>query len=225
MRKIIAILLILLCAGGLESCRDSKLTSSKSSIDTIVSVQENGDSLFFVINEKNETIDWWGYSLGVKVSRQQYDSIRKIADTLQNLQTNKDSGTNNKGLNEIRFAHFEDKDWLDNDYIRCLRKYLDDYLSGKIEDDGLEPYKEIIKGKFVLGDTEPFLLGGLFIRFIFLDSPNNMFSAWVYSDVDEDREVVTGYSVRAIKLEDDNSGFTKNRILELVKEHPELKLW
>lgn len=188
MRKIIAILLILLCAGGLESCRDSKLTSSKSPIDTIVGVQENDD-------------------------------------TLQNLQTNEDSGTNNKGLNDIRFAHFEDKDWLDNDYIRCLRKYLDDYLSGKIEDDGLEPYKEIIKGKFVLGDTEPFLLGGLFIRFIFLDSPNNMFSAWVYSDVDEDREVVTGYSVRAIKLEDDNSGFTKNRILELVKEHPELKLW
>lgn len=225
MRKIIAILLILLCAGGLESCRDSKLTSSKSPIDTIVSVQENGDSLFFVINEKNETIDWWGYSLGVKVNKQQYDSIRKIADTLQILQTNKDSGTNNKGLNDIRFAHFEDKDWLDNDYIRCLRKYLDDYLCGKIEDDGLEPYKEIIQGKFVLGDTEPFLLGGLFIRFIFLDSPNNMFSAWVYSDVDEDREVVTGYSVRAIKLEDDNSGFTKNRILELVKEHPELKLW
>ena len=225
MRKIIAILLILLCAGGLESCQDSKLKSSKSPIDTIVSVQENGDSLFFVINEKNETIDWWGYSLGVKVNKQQYDSIRKIADTLQNLQTNKDSGTNNKGLNDIRFAHFEDKDWLDNDYIRCLRKYLDDYLSGKIEDDGLEPYKEIIQGKFVLGDTEPFLLGGLFIRFIFLDSPNNMFSAWVYSDVDEDREVVTGYSVRAIKLEDDNSGFTKNRILELVKEHPELKLW
>ena len=52
-----------------------------------------------------------------------------------------------------------------------------------------------------------------------------MFSAWVYSDVDEDREVVTGYSVRAIKLEDDNSGFTKGQILELVKEHPELKLW
>ena len=76
-----------------------------------------------------------------------------------------------------------------------------------------------------MGDTEPFLLGGLFIRFIFLDSPNNMFSAWVYSDVDEDREVVTGYSVRAIKLEDNNSGFTKSQILELVKEHPELKLW
>ena len=188
MRNLIAFLWTLLCIGGIVSCQDGKLKSSKSPNNTIVGVQENDD-------------------------------------TLQNLQTNKDSGTNNKGLNEIRFAHFEDKDWLDNDYIRCLRKYLDDYLCGKIEDDGLEPYKGIIQGKFVLGDTEPFILGGLFIRFIFVDSPNNMFSAWVYSDVDEDREVVTGYSVRAIKLEDDNSGFTKNRILELVKEHPELKLW
>ena len=137
----------------------------------------------------------------------------------------KGGGTNNKGLNGIRFAQFEEKDWLDNDYIRCLRKYLDDYLSGKIEDESLEPYKEFIKGKFVIGDVEPYLLGGLFIRIMFVDSPNNIFSAWVYSEVDRDREVVTGYSIRGIRLEDDNSGITKSQILELNKEHPELKLW
>ena len=188
MRNLIAILWILLCVGGLVSCRDSKLKSSKLPNNTIVGVQENND-------------------------------------TLQNLQTNEGGGTNNKGLNGIRFAQFEEKDWLDNDYIRCLRKYLDDYLSGKIEDESLEPYKEIIKGKFVIGDVEPYLLGGMFIRFIFVDSPNNMFSAWVYSEVDEDREVVTGYSVRSITLQDDNSGITKSQILELSKEHPELKLW
>ena len=67
MRRIIAILLILLCAGGLESCRDSKLKSSKSPNNTIVGVQKNDD-------------------------------------TLQNLQTNEDSGSHDKGLNEIRFA-------------------------------------------------------------------------------------------------------------------------
>ncbi len=34
---------------------------------------------------------------------------------------------NYKSLNDIRFADFDENDWLDNDYIRCLRKYLDDY--------------------------------------------------------------------------------------------------
>ena len=52
-----------------------------------------------------------------------------------------------------------------------------------------------------------------------------IFSAWVYSEVDEDRDEVTGYSIRSINLEDDNSGITKSQILELNKEHPELKLW
>lgn len=179
MRNLIAILLILLCAGGLVSCIGNKFTASKSSVDTA--------------------------------------SI--MTDEI------KDGGTSVGGLNDIRFANFEEKDWLDNDYIRCLRKYLDDYLSGKIENENLEPYKENIKGKFVIGDIEPSLLGGLLIRIIFVDSPNNMFSAWVYSEVDEDREVVTGYSVRSINLEDDNSGITKSQILELNKEHPELKLW
>lgn len=129
------------------------------------------------------------------------------------------------GLNAIRFSNFQDEDWLDNDYVRCLRSYIDDYNNGMIKDEGLDAYKEKIHGKFVIWSSEPYLLGGLFIRFIFLDSPNDIFSAWVYSDVDEDREIVTGYSVRGIKLEDEKSGFTKEVILNLLKEHPENKMW
>ena len=129
------------------------------------------------------------------------------------------------GLNEIRFANFDDKDWLDNDYIRALRKYLDDYNAGKEENEILDQYMDKTKGQFVIGNAEPFIMGGMFIQFIFIDSPSDMFSAWVYSYVDEDAGKVTGYSVREISLATDDSGFTKEEILELMEEHPELKLW
>lgn len=35
-----------------------------------------------------------------------------------------------KTLNEIRFNGWERSDWLDNEYIRTLRKYLDYYNNG-----------------------------------------------------------------------------------------------
>lgn len=130
-----------------------------------------------------------------------------------------------KSLNDIRFAKFKDEDWLDNDYIRQLRKYLDDYNSGKIKDDGLDPYKDKVKGEFVIWNAEPFLLGGLFIQFVFIDSPDDIFSSWVYSDVDEETESVTGYEVHGVKIEEGKSGFTKERILQIIKEEKKLKLW
>lgn len=50
------------------------------------------------------------------------DTAMQLADTI---------GTR-KTLNEIRFDGWERSDWLDNEYIRTLRKYLDDYNSGKV---------------------------------------------------------------------------------------------
>ena len=136
-----------------------------------------------------------------------------------------DSVSNGQGLNGIRFANFKDKDWLDNEYIHQLRLYLDGYNSGKIENAELDPYKEKVRGKFVIWKAEPFMLGGLFIQFIFVDSPNDIFSSWVYSEVDEDTKSITGYSVRGVEMEDDKSGFTKERILEIVKQEDKLKLF
>lgn len=130
-----------------------------------------------------------------------------------------------KALNDIRFANFEDKDWLDNDYIRCLRQYLDDYNKGKIEDKSLDPYKEKLKGQFVIGWSEPALLGGLMLQIIFVDSPADMFAAWVYSGVDEETETVLDYEVRFVTLNEEKTGYTKEQILDIVKEHPEFKLW
>ena len=136
-----------------------------------------------------------------------------------------DSIGNGKGLNDIRFANFTDKDWFDNEYIRCLRKYLDDYNRGKIKDKDLDPYKRIVRGKFVIGSVEPFIMGGLFIRFMFVENPEDIFSVWVYSSVDMETETILGYSVHGIKHDEEKSGFTKEEVLRLLKEHPEQKAW
>ena len=42
------------------------------------------------------------------------------------LQTT-DTISSGKTLNDIRFKDWDRSDWLDNEYIRTLRKYLDDY--------------------------------------------------------------------------------------------------
>lgn len=130
-----------------------------------------------------------------------------------------------KGLNDIRFADFDEDDWLDNEYIRCLRKYLDDYNNGKIEDENLDEYKEKLKGKFVIAWVEPCYFGGLFLQITFIDYPEDVFSSWIYSGVDEEQEKVLDYEVRSFSLNEEKSGFTKDEIFEIMKEHPELKLW
>lgn len=141
------------------------------------------------------------------------------------MQAENDS-INEKSLNDIRFSNFKDKDWIDNDYIRALREHIDAYKRGKVKDDELDKYKDDIQGKFVIGHTEPFLLGGLFIEFIFVDKPEKIFSVWVYSEVDEQKKSITGYSVRSIQLEEQSSGFTsKQQILQTLKDHPEYKMW
>ena len=128
-------------------------------------------------------------------------------------------------LNDIRFADFKDEDWLDNDYIRCLRKYLDDFNSGAIEDEDLEPYKEKIQGKFVIANVEPSLWGGLLIQFMFIDYPEYLFSAYVYSTVDVEKKKVVSYSVQYVSVTDNEYEMTKEEILDSLKVHPELKLW
>ena len=130
-----------------------------------------------------------------------------------------------KSLNDIRFGDWEDGDWLDNDYIREVRRYLDDYNRGVIEDEKMEPYRELLKSKFVIGSSEPFLLGGLFLNITFLDAPDKIFNTWVYSDVNEDTGAITGYHCYGLHLAEENTEFTKEIILEIMQEHPEIKLW
>ena len=121
----------------------------------------------------------------------------ETSDTLPN----QEEVTQSKSLNDIRFDGWESEDWLDNDYIRALREYLDDYSKGKIINQELDPYKKHIKGKFIIADIEPYMLGGAFIRIIFLDLPSRIFESWVYSGVNEEKEEVAGYEVRGVHLD------------------------
>lgn len=159
------------------------------------------------------------------------DLLASSSDTEDNVveleeQAGDDSVSVQGSLNDIRFANFKtNKDWLDNEYIRTLRRYLDDYTAGKVENAELEPYKKGLKSKFVIYDTEPFIAGGLLVRVIFLDMPDKVFAGTVYSFVDEDTKTVTGYEFRGLYLETEESGLTKEEILQGVRETPDLKLW
>lgn len=119
-----------------------------------------------------------------------------------------------------------DEDWLDNDYFRALRKYIDAYIQGKIENKDLASYQSILKSKFVIYNVEPFIAGGLFVSVLFLDNPNTIFDVWIYSDVDETTRKVVNYQVKGLKArEDEHSEMTKEEIMAIIKEHPENRLW
>ncbi len=131
-----------------------------------------------------------------------------------------------KSLNEIRFAGWTDNDYINNDYIRELRAYLDAYNAGTVEDQYLDKYKDVVKGKFVIANVEEALLGGLWIHILFIDKPTLMFSKWVYSNVDETTEKVTDYEVRGwVTDKPTECDFTKEEVLGLMKEHPDLIAW
>lgn len=137
-----------------------------------------------------------------------------------------DKASPQKSLNDIRFGDWTEKDWYDNEYIRCLRKYLDNYLRGKEEiDEDIETYKKSFSSKFVILDENPYLLGGLLFHFCFIDYPDVIFVSNVYSDVDIESEKVTGYMVKSLRVDDTESGLKKDELLKLIKEHPEHKLW
>lgn len=136
-----------------------------------------------------------------------------------------DTISTRKILNEIRFNGWERSEWLDNEYIRTLRKYLDDYNKGIVSNPALDPYKKPIKGQFVVYDINPYLLGGALIRITFLDMPDRIFSSWIYSNVDEKKEIVESYEFRSISIEEETTDMTKEDILQAIKEMEGLKLW
>ena len=128
-------------------------------------------------------------------------------------------------LNDIRFSGWTEEDWCDNDYIKALRAYLDEFQAGRIEDEELAPYKDKINCQFVVGYIGQFLGGGAFIDIIFLDLPNRVFSSWVYRYVDEETNVITGYEVRSVTINEELIENTREEILNVVKENPKFKLW
>ena len=128
-------------------------------------------------------------------------------------------------LNEIRFAGWTKKEGADNEYIREVRRYIDAYNKGEIENSALDAYKGYMQGKFIIADISPCLWGGAFIYFSFYDYPEKVFAAMVYSDVDEKTRVVSNYECRSLTYEDLDLNITQEEIRQFLKESPEQKMW
>lgn len=141
----------------------------------------------------------------------QQNEIQLSSNTLQS-----------KSWNDIRFGNWTEEDWYDNDYYRCIRQTFDRYLAGEIEFSDLDAYRELLPGKFIIYRVSPFVYGGLFIRIVFFDAPEDIFTIWVYSSVDEKKQEVVGYDMKAFKHEEGKSNLTKEEIERIMKEHPRL---
>ena len=128
-------------------------------------------------------------------------------------------------LNDIRFDGWTKKEWADNEYIRAVRRYIDAYNKGEIENPDLDKYKDYMQGKFIIADISPCMWGGAFIYFSFYDYPDKVFAAMVYSDVDEKTRVVSNYECRSLTYEDLDLKITQEEIRQFLKECPEQKMW
>lgn len=144
---------------------------------------------------------------------------------IDNILQETDTINTRKTFNDIRFKNWDRNNWLDNEYIRTLRIYLDDYNNGIVSNPILDPYREQIKGQFVVYDIYPYLLGGALIRITFLNMPNRVFCSWIYSNVNEKKEIVESYEFHSISIEEETTDMTKEDILQAIKEMDGLKLW
>lgn len=156
-------------------------------------------------------------------------NVNKTVATIESLNSIPDTchrnSVTNKTLNEIRFWNWTYEDWTDNVYIHELRNYIDKVYNGEESNENLETYRSILKSKFVIYNIEPSIIGGIFTKIVFLEEPSRVFAGHIYSTVDEDAELVTSYEVRSLLPTDETSNFTKEQILNLIAEHPEIKLF
>ena len=152
-------------------------------------------------------------------------------DAISYSATNEDAGSGvaddatGETLNDIRFAGWTKKEWADNEYIREVRRYINAYNKGEIENSALDAHKGYMQGKFIIADIAPCLWGGAFIYFSFYDYPDKVFAAMVYSDVDEKTRVVSNYECRSLTYEDLDLNITQEEIRQFLKESPEQKMW
>jgi hypothetical protein len=138
----------------------------------------------------------------------------------------KDPETANDGLNGIRFENWGDKEWLNNNYIRSVRLYIDAYNLGLVKDEELDKHKAALKGKFCICSIEPFMGGGAWMHIAFVDDTSFSLRFWVYSFVNEsDPVAIEGYDVRGSDLVDEPLGLTTEEIKDILKENPHNQLW
>ena len=138
----------------------------------------------------------------------------------------KDPETANDGLNGIRFENWGNKEWLNNNYIRSVRLYLDAYVLGLVKNEAFDKHKSAMKGKFIICQIEPFMGGGAWIHIAFVDDTSFLLRFWVYSFVNENNPIaIEGYDVRGSDLVDEPLGITTEEIKDILKQNPHNQLW
>ncbi len=123
-----------------------------------------------------------------------------------------DQPEGNESLNDIRFAHWTDNDWYNNDYFKELRIYIDEIVNDSDTDENV---RKALSGKFFIGKAEPFLMGGMYIEFIFFDNPSTIYQTDIYSEVDEETRTVLNFSVNQLEVLTNESGYTKDDVLQI----------
>lgn len=130
------------------------------------------------------------------------------------------------GDNALRFDGWDDEKWLNNNYIRSVRLYIDAYNLGLVKDEALDKHKEALTGKFCICTIEPFAFGGAWMHIAFVEDPSFTLRFWVYSFITEgDPVVIEGYDVRSAELIDEPLGITSDEIKEILKQNPHNTLW
>ncbi|MBR0339454.1 MAG: hypothetical protein IIX40_04570 [Alistipes sp.] len=130
------------------------------------------------------------------------------------------------GANALRFDGWDDEKWLNNNYIRSVRLYIDAYNLGLVKDEALDKHKEAMTGKFCICTIEPFAFGGAWMHIAFVEDPSFTLRFWVYSFITEgDPVVIEGYDVRSAELIDEPLGITSDEIKEILKQDPHNTLW
>ena len=171
-------------------------------------------------NFKNNKADEISSTENIEVvSNEQTTTI--VADTIDS-----DTTKAPESLNDIRFDGWDRAKWADNEYIRTVRRYLDAYNNGETKNANLDEYKDYIKGKFVIGDIQPCIMGGgAFMYIIFYNNPEKVFTTMVNSSIDEETKEVYDYCCMGLKLEDFESGYTQEDIKQFLKDYPHHKMW
>ena len=138
----------------------------------------------------------------------------------------KDPETANDGLNAIRFEEWGDKEWLNNNYIRSVRLYLDAYVLGLVKNEEFDKHNTALKGKFCICSIEPFMGGGAWMHIAFVDDTSFSLRFWVYSFVNEsDPAAIEGYDVRSADLIDEPLGLTTDEVKDILQDNPHNNLW
>ena len=82
--------------------------------------------------------------------------------------------------------------------IKLIHEHLDSFLMGKIKDENLEPYRDIVESKFYILDVHYVMAGGIYFKIIFPKHPHAEFIAATGIDVD-DNDSITAYHLFEIK--------------------------